>query len=138
MQVILEIQALSKNNNKDYWCLVDELAEYDTEEKTYKANLKTLPPAGYEYLIEDTYKYCKENEQYGMLTPVFTKSVDSISEYSADLKEMWKEFYVDLATCSPSEFDSKYEKYSKEYLDGGYQEILDEKQKLIKDGAFIK
>lgn len=129
--------ALSKNNNKDYWCLVDEVAEYDTEEKTYKANLRTLAPAGYESLIEDAYKYDKQNTQYGIMTPIFTKAIESTTEYAADLKAMWQEFYVDLITCSPNEFDAKYEKYSKEYLDGGYQKILDEKQALINEGSYI-
>ncbi|MDO5520818.1 MAG: ABC transporter substrate-binding protein [bacterium] len=128
---------LSDNNNKDYWCLVDEIAQYDTEEKTYKANLKTLAPAGYEKLIEDAYNYAKANEKYAVLTPAFTKTVSSISEYSADLLAMWQEFYVDLITCKPEEFDAKYEKDCKEYLKGGYQDILDEKQQLIKDKAYI-
>lgn len=50
---------------------------------------------------------------------------------------MWQEFYVDLATCSPDEFDAKYEEYCQEYLDGGYQEILDEKQSLLDEGSYI-
>lgn len=129
--------ALSKNNNKDYWCLVQEVAHYDTEEKTYKANLRTLAPAGYENLIKDSYKYANDNAKYGVVTPIFTKTVASVSEYSADLKSMWKQFYVDLVTCPADQFEAKYQKYSKEYLDGGYQKILDEKQKLIDEGAFI-
>ena len=56
---------------------------------------------------------------------------------SADLKAMWKEFYVDLVTCPTSEFDAKYKKDCEEYLKGGYQDILDEKATLIKDGAYI-
>jgi putative aldouronate transport system substrate-binding protein len=42
-----------------------------------------------------------------------------------------------MITCKPEELDAKYEKYCKEYLDNGYQEILDEKQKLIDSGDFI-
>lgn len=129
--------SLSKNNNKDYWCLVQEVAHYDTEEKTYKANLRTLAPAGYEDLIKDSYKYANDNAKYGVITPIFTKAVTSVAEYSADLKAMWKSFYVDLVTCPADQFEAKYTKYSKEYLDGGYQKILDEKQKLINEGSFI-
>lgn len=129
--------ALSKNNNKDYWCLVQEVQHYDTEEKTYKANLRTLAPAGYESLIEDSYKYAKQNESLGVITPIFKKTVESVADNSADLKAMWKEFYVDLVTCPTSEFDAKYKKDCEEYLKGGYQDILDEKATLIKDGAYI-
>jgi putative aldouronate transport system substrate-binding protein len=129
--------ALSKNNNKDYWCLVQEVAHYDTEDKSYRANLKTLAPTGYEYLIQDAYKYAQKYDKLGVLTPIFTKTVDSSTEYTADLKAMWKQFYVDLATCPSDQFEAKYTKYSKDYLDGGYQKILDEKQKLIKEGSYI-
>ena len=129
--------ALSKNNNKDYWCLVQEVAQYDTEEKTYKANLKTLAPAGYENLIEDAYKYSKANEKYGVLSPVFTKTVESTTESADDLKAMWKEFYVDVVTCPTDQFETLYEKHCKEYLEGGYQKIIDEKKDLIKEGSYI-
>ena len=128
---------LSQNNNKDYWCLVAEVANYGDEEKNYKANLSTLAPAGYESLIEEAYNYSKENADYGVVTPIFTKVVEASSDYSADLNAMWQEFYVDLATCSPDEFDAKYEEYCQEYLDGGYQEILDEKQSLLDEGSYI-
>jgi putative aldouronate transport system substrate-binding protein len=129
--------ALSKNNNKDYWCLVQEVQHYDTEDKSYKANLRTLAPAGYESLIEDSYKYAKQNESLGIITPIFKKTVESVAEYSPDLKAMWKEFYVDLVTCPTSEFDAKYKKYCDEYLKGGYQKILDEKTKLVDEGSYI-
>lgn len=128
---------LSQNNNKDYWCLVAEVANYGDDEKNYQANLRTLAPAGYEDLIQASYDYAKENEQYGIVTPIFTKAVESSSEYAADLNAMWQEFYVDLATCSPDEFDAKYEEYCQEYLDGGYQAILDEKQALLDEGSYI-
>ena len=128
---------LSQNNNKDYWCLVAEVATYGDEEKNYAANLRTLAPAGYEDLIKQSYDYDQANREYGVVTPVFTKAVEASSEYAADLNAMWQEFYVDLATCAPGEFDAKYEDYCQEYLDGGYQAILDEKQALLDEGSYI-
>lgn len=128
---------LSNNNNKDYWCLVAEVADYGDEEKNYKANLKTLAPAGYEDLIQQSYDYDQANREYGLISPIFTKVIDSTSEYRGDLTAMWEEFYVDLVTCKPEEFDAKYEEYSKEYLDNGFQEILDEKKSLIDSGDYI-
>lgn len=128
---------LSQNNNKDYWCLVAEVANYGDEDKNYKANLRTLAPAGYEDLIQYSYDDTKANEQYGVVTPIFTKTVASVSEYSADLNAMWQEFYVDCVTCAPEEFDTKYADYCKEYLDGGYQAILDEKAALYAEGSYI-
>lgn len=128
---------LSNNNNKDYWCLVAEVADYGEEAKNFKANTKTLAPAGYENLIEDSYEFNKAVEQYGLVTPIFTKMVESTSEYAADLTAMWQEAYVDMVTCKPEELDAKYEEYSKEYLDSGFQEILDEKQALLDSGDYI-
>ncbi len=128
---------LSNNNNKDYWCLVTEMTDYGNDEKNLKANIRLLAPAGYEDLVTQSYDYTKEVEQYGLISPIFTKSIESTGEYAADLTAMWQEFYVDMITCKPEELDAKYEKYSKEYLDNGYQEILDEKQKLVDSGDFI-
>ena len=98
---------LSQNNNKDYWCLVVEDVTYGDAEKDYKANLRLLAPAGYEYLIEQAYNYYQEDAEYGIVTPVFTKVIETISEYSSDQNAMWQEYYVDLATCDPSEIDAK-------------------------------
>lgn len=128
---------LSNNNNKDYWCLVEEVVNYGDSELNLKANMKILAPVGYDNLIQDSFDYAKQNEQYGLITPIFTKTVESVSEYSADLSAMWQEFYVDCITCAPDEFESKYEAYCKEYLENGYQEILDEKQSLLDSGDYI-
>ncbi|MEY8355769.1 extracellular solute-binding protein [Lachnospiraceae bacterium 54-53] len=128
---------LSNNNNKDYWCLVAEVADYGDEAKNLKANIRTLAPAGYEDLVQQSYDYTKEVEQYGLISPIFTKSVASTSEYAADLTAMWQEFYVDMVTGKPEELDGKYEEYCREYLDNGYQDILDEKQALIDSGNYV-
>ncbi|MBO5069299.1 MAG: extracellular solute-binding protein [Roseburia sp.] len=128
---------LSQNNNKDYWCLVAEVANYGEEEMNYKANLRTLAPAGYENLIEDSYSYTTADAEYGVITPIFTKVVESTGEYTADLNSMWQEFSTDLITCDPEEFDEKYAEYCQEYLDSGYQEILDEKAALYAEGSYI-
>lgn len=128
---------LSNNNNKDYWCLVAEVDDYGDEAKNLKANIRNLAPAGYEDLVQQSYDYTKEVEQYGLISPIFTQSVASTSEYASDLTAMWQEFYVDMVTCKPEELDAKYEEYCKEYLDNGYQDILDEKQALIDSGNYV-
>lgn len=128
---------LSQNNNKDYWCLVQEVMSYGDKEKDLKANLSLLAPAGYEQLISDSYDMCEKGSNGGIVTPIFTKAVESISEYSTDLNALWQEAYVDCVTCAPEELDAKYAEYCKEYLDAGYQQILDEKQSLIDDGNVL-
>lgn len=124
----------SNNNNKDYWCLVAEVANYGVEELNYKANLANLAPKGYEDLIAQAYAYDHENRQYGLVNAIFTKVVKSSSEYAADLNALWQELYVKCATCPVDAFEVTYEEACKEYLDAGYQAILDEKQALIDAG----
>lgn len=124
----------SNNNNKDYWCLVDEVAGYGNEELDYKANLSNLAPAGYEYLVEQAYAYDKEIKPYGLVNAIFTKVVQSSSKNAADLNALWQELYVKCATCPADQFEATYEEACKEYLDAGYQEILNEKQALYDAG----
>lgn len=127
---------LSNNNNKDIWCLVDEVPNYGEETKNLQANLYTLAPAGYEELVKENYEYTKADAQYGLINTIFTKAVENSAEYAADLNALWQELYVDLVTCKPEEFNDKYAKACEEYLDAGYQEILDEKQALLDEGAY--
>lgn len=129
--------ALSQNQNKDYWCLVVESVSYGDEAKDLESNKLTLAPAGYEDLIQQSYDMCKANESNGLISPIFTSVVESSSDYAADLTSLWQEAYVACITCAPEEFDSLYAEYSQEYLDAGYQEILDEKQALIDAGSVI-
>lgn len=128
---------LSNNNNKDYWCLVQEVQHYGDEAADLQANKTTLAPAGYDWVVQDAYDLQKKGESGGIITPIFSKAVQATTEYSADLNSLWQEAYVDCVTCSPDEFESKYEEYCQEYLDAGYQEILDEKASLIADGNVL-
>lgn len=129
--------ALSNNNNKDYWCLVQEVMTYGDEALDLTANKTSLAPAGYEDFIQQQYEICKAKEDCGLVTPIFTKSLSSTGDYSADLKILWQEACTACITCSPEDFDENYAKYCEEYLEAGYQEILDEKQKLIDEGSVL-
>lgn len=131
-------EKLSQNNNKDYWCLVQEVMTYGDEAVDLKANLTTLAPAGYEYLVEDSYEYNKAVEEYGIISTIFTKAVESTAEYRADLSALWQEAYVACITCAPEEFEATYADYCEQYLDAGYQDILDEKQALLDEGSFLQ
>ncbi len=126
----------SNNNNKDYWCLAAEVAHYETEELSFKANRTNLAPAGFEYLVDDAYKYSLRDAQYGLINTIYTKPIASSAEYAADLNALWQELYVKIATCKPEKFEEEYTNACKEYLAAGYQEIIDEKQKLLDEGSF--
>lgn len=128
--------ALSQNNNKDYWCLWVESAQYDNDELNYKANLANWAPEGYEYLIEDAYNNFKATEEYYSTDALFTVSLEKLAEYKTDLNELWKQLYVQCVLCPEDQFEATYEKACNEYLDAGYQEVLDEKQEQIAAGNY--
>ncbi|MDF9842718.1 MULTISPECIES: ABC transporter substrate-binding protein [unclassified Paenibacillus] len=127
---------LSQNNNKDYWGLVTEIAQYPDPEKTLKANLRNWAPAGYEYLADDLVKYYNEVAEFRTPDAMFTTVLEKVNEYKADLNTLFQELYVKIVLAPEAEFDANYEAAKKTYLDAGYQEILDEKQKAIDAGQF--
>ena len=114
-----------------------ESITYGDEEMDLTANKSLLAPAGYEDLIQQSYDMCKANEDAGLISPIFTSVVESSADYTADLKALWQEAYVACITAAPEDFDATYEEYCQEYLDAGYQDILDEKQELIDAGSVI-
>lgn len=131
-------EKLSNNDNGDYWCLVNANKKYDSEEEFRKAIIYVNAPVGYEYLIEDILKYIEKHDAGFDPDTCFTVPIETLSEYSSDLAELWKESYVQLVTraSSDEEFESMYEEMKQEYLDAGYQEILDEKQAAYDAGQY--
>lgn len=126
-------EKLSNNDNGDYWCLVNANKQYASEEEWRKAIIFVNAPVGYEYLIEDILKYNEQYDEYYTPDTCFTVPVESLSEYSSDLAELWKESYVQLVTepKTDEEFEAMYAEKCEEYLDAGYQEILDEKKEAF-------
>jgi len=126
----------SGNNNKDYWCLWIETAIYNDDDLTYAANLLNFSPPGYEYLIEDSYEYFVRDAEFGETEALWTTNIESRSEYKADLNTLFQELYVKCAMVPEDEFDATYADACEEYLDAGYQDILNEKTDLIEEGMY--
>lgn len=131
-------ERLMNGTNKDLWCLVTESVDYGSEEANKEVQKHTYTPAGYEYLIDEIYAKAEANKPYLYEDTLFTTQITSLSTYKADLLEKWKTYYTDLVTCKPEEFDAKYEQYCTEYLNAGYQAILDEKEKAYDAGQYLK
>ncbi len=127
---------LSQNNNKDYWALVTESAQYPDPAVTRKAYLRNWGPAGYEYLAEDLLKYYDQTAEFRTPDAMFSVVLGKVNEYKADLNALFQELYVKVALAPADKFDAEYEAAKKRYLESGYQEILDEKQKAIDAGQF--
>jgi putative aldouronate transport system substrate-binding protein len=127
---------LSQNNNKDYWALVTESPVFATPELTLKSNLRNWSPAGYEHIAEDMIKYRNETAEYRTPDALFTVVLEKLNEYKADLNALFQELYLNVVLAPEAEFDAKYEAAKKRFLEAGYQEVLDEKQKAIDAGQF--
>ncbi|HBI72437.1 MAG TPA: ABC transporter substrate-binding protein [Lachnospiraceae bacterium] len=127
---------LSNNMNKDYWCLVVESAQYEDPQLNYQANLNNWAPEGYEYLIEDSYNYFNDYREYMTPDALFSVVIESVANNKAELNDLWQELYVKCVMASEADFDKVYQECSQEYLDAGYQDILDEKKEAIGKGLF--
>ncbi|MCR8657503.1 extracellular solute-binding protein [Paenibacillus endoradicis] len=127
---------LSMNNNKDYWALVTESAQYPDPEINKKSQIRNWAPVGYESLIETHLKNYVDTAPYRTPDALFTDVVATVGEYKADLNELFQELYIKIVTSPEAQFDTLYEAAKKTYLDAGYQEILDEKQEIIDKGNF--
>ncbi|KHL92714.1 ABC transporter substrate-binding protein [Paenibacillus sp. IHB B 3415] len=127
---------LAQNNNKDYWGLVTEIAQYPDAAKTRTANLRNWAPAGYETLADDLVKYYDEVAEFRTPDALFNVVLEKVNEYKADLNTLFQELYVKVVLAPEAEFDATYEAAKKTYLDAGYQEVLDEKQAAIDAGKF--
>lgn len=126
-------ERLNYNSNKDIWCLVIEGKDLGDEELNVKAQEKTYAPAGYEYLIRDSYESFKKYEDTKYTDFIFDRPIESLTQLGESLKSKWQVMQVDLTNCKPEEFDAKYEAACKEYLDAGYQQVLDEKKSVYEE-----
>lgn len=127
---------LSDNNNKDYWCLLTETAQYADEEKQKEANIRNWAPKGHEQIIEDSYNDYTATAEYRKEDPTFTVILSSLAEYKAALNEKWKELYVKCVMAPADQFEEVYKAACEDYLTAGFQEILNEKQKAIDAGNY--
>jgi len=127
---------LAQNNNKDYWALVTETAQYPDAETTLAANKRNWSPPGHEYLVDDMIKYYDEVEEFRTPDALYTVVLENVNDYKADLNVLFQELYLKVVLAPEDQFDKLYEEAKTQYLNAGYQEILDEKQEAIDAGQY--
>ena len=129
-------EMLNHNNNIDMTCLVHASKKVGTIEQTIKQMSPVgLPQDFSEALINNYYelkKIADSGKAYS--DPVFAVAIESESEYTATLLSLYQEFYAKLVKCDPAEFDAMFEDFSKQFLDAGYQEIMDERLQAYEAG----
>lgn len=127
---------LNHNMNIDMTCLVHASKKIGTVEQTIAQMAPVgLPQDFTEALINNYYDLkalADEGKAYS--DPVFAVAIESESEYSATLLSLYQEYYAKLIKCAPEEFDDLYAQYCQEFLDAGYQEILDERLEAYEAG----
>ena len=131
---------LNHNNNIDMTCLVHASKKVGTVEQTIKQMSPVGLPQDFTQALIDNYYILREIADKGLAysDPVFAVAIDSESEYSATLLSLYQEYFAKLVKCDPAEFDALFEQYSQEFLDAGYQEIIDERAAAYEAGNTTK
>ena len=131
---------LNHNMNIDMTCLVHAIKKTGTIEQTIAAIAPQGLPVDFTQAMIDNYYELKEIADAGNAysDPIFACSIDSESEYSATLLSLYQVDYAKLIKCDPEEFDTLYEELSQEFLDAGYQEIIDERLEAYQNGQTTK
>ena len=131
---------LNHNMNIDMTCLVHAAKVVGTIEDSIKALApQGLPQDFYQALVDNYYtlkKIADEGNAYS--DPIFAVAIESEAEYTATLLSLYQEYYAKLVKCDPAEFDALYAELSQEYLDAGYQEIIDERLEAYNNGQTTK
>ena len=132
---------LNHNMNIDMTCLMHASKVVGTIEDSIRAVApQGLPQDFSQAMIDSWYSDTKAIADAGHAysDPVFAVAIESESEYSATLLSLYQEDYAKLVKCDPAEFDALYEQLSQEYLDAGYQEIIDERLAAYENGQCTK
>lgn len=128
------------NNNKDYWCCAIEARKTGTYYDTIAVNSpKGLP----QDFTEQLYKQHDLNKQkyelgYAMNDALFSQTIEAENEYRGTLQALFTEYYDKLVMCKPEEFDALYEKYTKEYMEAGYAEVIEQRKEAYEAGMTTK
>ncbi len=134
-------EMLNHNMNIDMTCLVHASKVVGTVEDS----IRSIAPQGLpqdfademiDYWTQNVKVIADRGDAYS--DPIFAVAIESEAEYSATLLSKWQEFYAKLVKCDPAEFDALYEQLSQEYLDAGYQEIIDERLEAYNNGQTTK
>ena len=132
---------LNHNMNIDMTCLVHASKVVGTIEDSIKAIApQGLPQDFTQQMIDSWYANTKAIADKGNAysDPIFAVAIESEAEYTATLLSLYQEYYAKLVKCDPAEFDALYEQLCQEYLDAGYQEIIDERLEAYNNGQTTK
>lgn len=130
------------NNNKDYWACVKEGRLAGTIEQQVAAQFPQNLPQSEELQeqIVEFYNTSVELAKEGnAVSPcIFATVLDAETDNLTALQELYVELRDELTMCAPEEFDAKYEEAKQEYLDAGYQDVIDQRKEAYEAGLSTK
>ncbi|NLO86028.1 MAG: extracellular solute-binding protein [Clostridiales bacterium] len=133
-------EMLNHNMNIDMTCLVHAAKKVGTIEETLKLIVPQGLPQDFTEQIAENYARLRDVADAGncYTDPVFAVAIASESEYSATLLSLYQEYFAKLVKAAPEEFDALYDEFSQNYLEAGYQEIIDERAEAYEAGQTTK
>ncbi|MCD8378968.1 MAG: substrate-binding domain-containing protein [Lachnospiraceae bacterium] len=135
-----ESYAQGHNNNVDYWMIVTASKTLgNIEDDVAAITPQGVPQDFYQEILDNYYGQNQlYNDGYANSDALFAASLDSVSEYSQTLYDLYTEYRDLLVMCDPDEFDTLYDEYSEKYLQAGYQAVIDERLELYNEGLTTK
>ena len=133
-------EMLNHNCNIDMTCIVHAAKVNGTIEQSIEAISPKGLPQDFTQAMIDNYYELKEiaDQQHAYSDPIFAVAIETEPEYSADLLKLYQEASVKLTKCKPEEFDALYEELAQDFLDAGYQEVIDERLAAYEAGQTTK
>ena len=133
-------EMLNHNMNIDMTCLVHASKVVGTIEDSLAAITPQGLPQDFYPMLKSNYDQLAEIAAKGnaVSDPIFAVAIESEAEYSASLLSLYQEAYAKLVKCDPAEFDALYAELCQDYLDAGYQEIIDERLAAYEAGQTTK
>ena len=124
------------SNNKDYWCITIEARQAGTIEDVIANNMPHDLPQDFTQDVINWYydKVAIRDAGWAIANALYSVSMDAESEYQTTLVNLYKELRDKLTMCSPEEFDALYAEFTQQYLDAGYQEVIDERAEAYEAG----
>lgn len=130
------------NSNVDMWCLVTATASLGSVDN----DIMAITPLGYpdsdQFFQDIKANYEGQLACYnaGMASPdcSFTVTIEANAKYNETLYTKYATLRDQIVMGSEADFEKNYEAAKKEYLDSGYQAIIDEKKAAFDAGNYVE
>lgn len=130
------------NNNADYVAPVTASRVLGDPEADIRASFPTNLPQTDE-LVEQILNYYntrveQAEEGLAIVPCMFATVIDAETEYRDSLASLYVQYRDELTMCDPDGFDTLYDQRAQEYLDAGYQTVIDERGEAYDNGLTTK